>query len=108
MAESNTKPFGEKQRALMLSLSISRSKTEYKEEHHDQQRLGSAHFEEVMQQKIIDGAVEAAVQAMRTECRKSNNELTPEAEQKVRLGSPYDFGETSCVVRDRCKPARRD
>ena len=44
-----------------------------------------AHFEEVMQQKIIDGAVEAAVQAMRTECRKSKNELTPEAEQKVRL-----------------------
>ena len=44
-----------------------------------------AHFEEVMQQKIIDGAVEAAVQAIRSECRKSNNELTPEAEQKVRL-----------------------
>ena len=44
-----------------------------------------AHFEEVMQQKIIDGAVEASVQAMRTECRKSNNQLTPESEQKVRL-----------------------
>ena len=44
-----------------------------------------AHFEEVMQQKIIDGAVEAAVQAMRTECRKSNKEMPPEVEQKVRL-----------------------
>ena len=41
-----------------------------------------AHFEEVMQQKIIDGVVEAAVHAMRTECRKLNNELTPEQSKR--------------------------
>ena len=44
-----------------------------------------AHFEEVMQQRIIDGAVEAAIEALRVECRKADKEITPEWEQKIRL-----------------------
>ena len=43
------------------------------------------YFEEVMQQRIIDGAVEAALEALRVECRKTDKEITPESEQKIRL-----------------------
>ena len=44
-----------------------------------------AHFDQILKQRAVDGAVEAGLEAIKSEYAKSNRHLSPEAEQRLRL-----------------------
>ena len=51
----------------------------------NQNNWDPAHFEQVFEQRVIDGAVQAAIDALHAEYAKTGKALPPDAEQKLRL-----------------------